>query len=123
MVCITGENERPFRSMANGNFGRSRTPISVDAEQPGQLKQIRSGNAWVDPVTSWKAETARSLLVGASNFSEGGLRAIEENIGATDHGSPAPGRAGTQLPSDWPERRHQRVHHSGLPHTGPECWP
>jgi hypothetical protein len=56
-----GENERPFPAEAEQ---------SVDAEQPGQLKQIRSGNAWVDQVTSWKAETARSLLVGASNFSE-----------------------------------------------------
>jgi hypothetical protein len=36
-VCITGENEQPFRSMANGNFGRSRTPISDEAEQSFRL--------------------------------------------------------------------------------------
>ena len=37
MVCITGENEQPFRSMANGNFGRSRTPISDEAERSFRL--------------------------------------------------------------------------------------
>jgi hypothetical protein len=36
-LCITGENEQPFRSMANGNFGRSRTPISDEAEQSFRL--------------------------------------------------------------------------------------
>jgi hypothetical protein len=34
-LCITGENEQPFRSMANGNFGRSRTPISDEVDCPG----------------------------------------------------------------------------------------
>jgi hypothetical protein len=37
LLCITGENEQPFRSMANGNFGRSRTPISDEADQGCRL--------------------------------------------------------------------------------------
>jgi hypothetical protein len=36
-VCITGENEQPFRSVANGNFGRSRTLISDEAERSFRL--------------------------------------------------------------------------------------
>ena len=36
-VCITGENEQPFRKLANRDFGRSRTPISDEAEQSFRL--------------------------------------------------------------------------------------
>ena len=55
-----GENQQPFgvgrTAVSDEVLRQFRTlPISVDAEQPGQLKQIRPGNAWVDPVTSWKA--------------------------------------------------------------------
>jgi invasion protein IalB len=32
-VCRTGENEQPFRKKPNSEFGRSRTPISADAER------------------------------------------------------------------------------------------
>ena len=32
-VCRTGENEQPFRGKPNSDFGRSRTPISEEAER------------------------------------------------------------------------------------------
>ena len=36
-LCVTGENEQPFRKVANRDFGRSRTPISDEAEQSFRL--------------------------------------------------------------------------------------
>jgi hypothetical protein len=68
-TAISEYGERQFRTKSYTDFGRSRTVVSADAErsfrfeaeQPGQLKQLRPGKTpGVEPVTSWKAETARS---------------------------------------------------------------
>jgi hypothetical protein len=37
LLCVTGENEQPFRKVANRDFGRSRTPISDEVEQSFRL--------------------------------------------------------------------------------------